>query len=368
MSAGGAHHRRRPTLALLLTGLVMLLVLATSAPSGDTARPVKGEDDGIDLLRRAAEASRVTAYDGVQSVAVRSAGALATEQAEVRHRPSEGTGHADAVARNIVVGRSLVVDPDPSTRLDERVLEILENNYRVVRAGSGTAAGRTAEVVEARRGDSSVAGRFWVDERTLLPLRRDVLDAMGEVTHSVRFVTLTVGGGTGTLPVASGETDHWRNTLSPRERTRLEKRGWPMPERLSWNLPLVDARSKRVADGRVVHLSYSDGLSTVSVFVQRGRLGPESVGTTSGMRPVVEGGGTIYVDDSGQSRRMWESGGFVYTVLADAPPEMTGTVVEALPDPDGSGFWERVWRGFERLGSRASDVAGFRTVRVNVQK
>ncbi|RNL78211.1 hypothetical protein EFW17_23345 [Halostreptopolyspora alba] len=312
----------------------------------------------MDLLRRAAETSRVTAYDGVQSVAVRSAGTLATERAEVRHRPGEGTGYAEVTTRNAVAGRSLVVGPTSSARPDERVLESLEHNYRVTRAGSDTVAGRTAEVVDARRGDGSVAGRFWVDERTSLPLRRDVLDATGEVTHSVRFVTLAVGDDTGTLPGSSGETGHWRNTLSPRERTRLERRGWTLPERISWNLPLVDARSKRTTDGRVVHLSYSDGLSIVSVFVQRGQLGHESVGTTSGMRPVVEGGGTIYVDDSGQSRRMWESGGFVYTVLADAPPEMTGTVVGALPDPDGSGFWARVWRGFERLGSRIADMAG----------
>ncbi|MBB4929876.1 sigma-E factor negative regulatory protein RseB [Lipingzhangella halophila] len=360
MSAGGAaHNRRRPAPALLFSALLLLLVLATSAPHADFGRPATGTDDGMDLLRSASAASRVTAFGGVQAVSARSGGALVTEHAEVVHRPGEGTGYAEIAGRSTVKAGGLVVNASaPSLRPDGRILDALERNYHVTRSGSGTAADRTAKVVEARRRDGAVAGRFWIDERTSLPLRREIYGAAGEVTHSIRFVDLAVGTGAEPLPPVSGESGLWGSALTPRERTRLTEQGWTLPEQLSWNLPLVDARSSHGPDGPVVHLAYSDGLSVVSVFVQRGRLSPKSVGTTSGMRPVIENGGTIYVDDSGESRRMWESGGFVYTVLTDAPPTITGTVVEALPGPDGSGFWARVWRGFERLGSHIGDVAG----------
>ncbi len=360
MSAGGAaHHRRRPTLTFLVIGLLLLLLVAPSAPRVDPGRPAAGADAGMDLIRRGAEAARVTPFRGVHTVSVPHNGAMRTEEAEVVHDPGEGTGFAASSDTDVDNGRHIVMDhPAPAGWLEERALQSLERNYRVARAGTSTVAGRTAQVVEARRGDGHVAGRFWIDEHTSLPLGREVYAATGEVTRSFRFVTLNVGGEAEALPASVGQSEYRADALPHGERMRLAKRGWTLPERLSWNLPLVEAWSTPGRDGRVVHLSYSDGLSNVSVFVQRGRLGAESAGTTSGMRPVIEGGETTYVDDSEKSRRMWESGGFVYTVLADAPPEMVGTAYAELPTAQDSGFWTRVGRGFERLGSRIAGAAG----------
>ncbi|WP_052745833.1 sigma-E factor regulatory protein RseB domain-containing protein [Allosalinactinospora lopnorensis] len=348
---------------MLLSGLLILVALTTSTPGSAVVVRSGGEDDGMDLLRRAARIGQETAYEGVQSVSVRSSGdadaGTVTERAEVVHRPGEGTGYASLPAEGGLGEQSLVVGQSPSLlKLNDRLLRALERNYRVTRSGSDTVNGRGATVVEARRGDGTAAGRFWVDDRTSLLMRREAYVTTGEVAHSVRFVTLAVGTETAPLPEASGRSGHWGESLPAPERRRLADGGWELPEHLSWGLRFVGARTKGTGEERVVHLSYSDGLSIVSVFVQRGRLEPESVGTARGMRPVVEGGGTAYVGDSGKYRRIWESGGFVYTVLTDAPPEIVGTAVEALPAPDGSGFWAQVRRGFERLGAGIADVAG----------
>jgi hypothetical protein len=47
----------------------------------------------------------------------------------------------------------------------------------------------------------------------------------------------------------------------------------------------------------------------------------------------------------------WSAGGFVYTLVADAPMATVSQVVAALPDNGGPGFWVRMARGLRRLVS-----------------
>ena len=47
----------------------------------------------------------------------------------------------------------------------------------------------------------------------------------------------------------------------------------------------------------------------------------------------------------------WSGHGFVYTVLADAPPQLVDAVVAALPQNTPPGFWSRLGRGLGRLAS-----------------
>jgi sigma-E factor negative regulatory protein RseB len=94
-----------------------------------------------------------------------------------------------------------------------------------------------------------------------------------------------------------------------------------------------------------VDLDYSDGLSLVSVFVQRGHLKSRPAGwwrTTLGGRPV-------YADDSDGQTFVWPAQGFVYTLVAAAPPETVAQVVAALPHNGGPGLAGRVEHGLRRL-------------------
>src|SRR5690606_40030032 len=89
----------------------------------------------------------------------------------------------------------------------------------------------------------------------------------------------------------------------------LRDRGWPVPEDLPGRLTLHDARRDR--DGGTVHLSYSDGLAAVSVFVQRGRLNERAM---RGWQKTVRRGRTVF---RGGNLRHWAvaaGDGYVYTV------------------------------------------------------
>jgi sigma-E factor negative regulatory protein RseB len=97
----------------------------------------------------------------------------------------------------------------------------------------------------------------------------------------------------------------------------------------------------------VLELGYSDGLSVVSVFEQRGDL----ASGLAGWQKATVDGHVIYVAESDQRSLTWSSHGMVYTVMADAPDQTVDAVVGSLPHDKPPGFWKRMSRGFVRLAS-----------------
>lgn len=344
--------RRGGTRSAVFALVVALCVLLCSAAVHPEASeiPAEGGDDGMTVLRGAAEADGRVAYTAVRGLRGPQ-GALAVR---VVSRPGEGLAMAPLGAEEqpFVVSSSSALET-----LDESLLGMLEHTYRVVEAEPEELDGRSAKVVEARRADDTVAGRFWVDEATDLLLGRDVYDPAGEPSFSSRLTELRLGDQD--WPEGTLGDEPWGDALDHTEREELRSEGWVLPEHLTWNLRLVDARSTHHEEHRVVHTVYSDGLSQISVFAQRGKLGEEHlsadqngyVGTGSGGTGVTTGHETIFGGDVGQYQSMWQANGFVYTLLADAPADLASSAVTALPGPEGSsGFWSRVQRGLSRLG------------------
>jgi sigma-E factor negative regulatory protein RseB len=124
--------------------------------------------------------------------------------------------------------------------------------------------------------------------------------------------------------------------------TSLAERGWLVPGSLPGGLPLYAAASATTTSGEVVDLEYSDGLYVVSLFVERGTL----ASNMAGWRQVDVGGQQAFV--SGHSVT-WSGLGFVYTMIADAPPQTMTQVVGSVPRSDPPGVISRLGRGFIRL-------------------
>ncbi len=94
-------------------------------------------------------------------------------------------------------------------------------------------------------------------------------------------------------------------------------------------------------------LGYSDGLSVISVFEQRGHL----AATLDGWRKTTVNGHEIFVAEPDQRSLTWSSRGMVYTVMVDAPADTVDAVVGVLPHDKPAGFWKRMSRGMVRLAS-----------------
>jgi sigma-E factor negative regulatory protein RseB len=104
-------------------------------------------------------------------------------------------------------------------------------------------------------------------------------------------------------------------------------------------------------------MTYTDGLSVISVFEQRGALARSAV---AGYLPVTIDGQRLFVKYGLPTSILWASNDMVYTVLTDAPDYALAHIVAAYQSraPDTSDdFWSRLWRGLGRLIACACPLA-----------
>jgi sigma-E factor negative regulatory protein RseB len=332
---GGPSAVKRPSLG---SGLLRLTGPLPTARGGA----------GLRLLAEAAAACRSTSYSGEQVMLWWGQGETSASVVDVWHQPGRVTLVQPAAALSGGAAGAAIPpgDPDSILCVSNQLLFLLESNYQVLYAGRGSAAGRRALVVEARRLGGGLAARFWLDATTKLPLRREIFTSGAHMVSEDGFINLQLGAsGLGAMPAPAAAP--WTARLDQARLTALRANGWPVPGQLPGNLVLFSATETSAHSGRVINLSYSDGLAVVSVFVQRGELGRPM----RGWRQIGMGGQTVYSINPDERSFAWSSGGFVYTVIADAPATMVSQVVAAMPSTTRPGFWGRMARGFHRLAS-----------------
>ena len=321
-------------------------------------RPIKRarNDFGLRLLQQAAAACHSISYSGEQIVLWWGQGETSASVLDVWHEPGQvalvqpasalpgsPAGSATPAAPS---GPAGVQDPDGLLCVTNQLLLLLQSNYQVVYAGRGSAAGRKALVVEVRRLGGGLAARFWLDAATKLPLRRQIFTSGAHLVSENVFINFQLGaGGLGAMPAPAAAP--WAARLDQARLMALRANGWPVPAQLPGNLVLFSATQTSARSGPVIDLSYSDGLAVVSVFVQRGELGRPM----RGWRQIGMGGQAVYSINPGERSFAWSSGGFVYTVIADAPVATVSQVVAAMPNTSRPGFWGRMAHGFHRLAS-----------------
>lgn len=342
-----------------VAGAVLALTFLLGPPaSADPALPptvpaVPASDrKALAMLEQAAKAARSTAYEGVQFVSRWSPDGTTSMLVDIQHLPQDGTLMRVRGTSTEPGGEVFTASGGQSAGLSDTSggpVELLARNYAVMTVGTGSVAGRRAVIVESRRRDASLAGRFWLDRQTGLMLRREVFDSRGATVRASAFIDISLGNPsfTGHLPPMLPEP--WRARVAASDLTGLRAAGWECPDRLPAELARYDVRRADDGAGPVLHSSYSDGLSSVSLFEQKGRLDIRSL---DGHREERRGDTTVYVKDGLQQSVVWSAHGTVYTVLADAPQETVQAVVAALPhEKVESGVVARMKRGFERVAS-----------------
>lgn len=178
--------------------------------------------------------------------------------------------------------RKLAVIEDRAPRqgsLRQVVEPRAEDHYALSLQGIDRVAGREAQVLLLQPRDAQrFAQRIWVDTRSNLMLRADVLDAKHQVLESSAFSEVDIDVKPRPDSVL-GPVDHlqgWRIVRPPQANTNLEAEGWA----LTSNVPgfVLSSCSRRVldmpaADGGTagkpaLQAVFSDGLTHVSVFVE----------------------------------------------------------------------------------------------------
>jgi hypothetical protein len=325
--------------------------LARPAPAAGFVQAATGTRPLTSRQARAALARAVTssdsvAYSGVQSFWARSAGGQVLRAAvEVQAVPGQGV-QAQVLGRSgQPVGSGFTPATSAARMVDHKLMTLLEKNYLLTGWGDALAAGRPATVVEAWR-TGELAARWWVDDASGIVLGRQAFDDRGQEVMSVSFTEVQVTRSTAILEhlPASLDVPTTNTVLTLSNAPELDRQGWFCRTDLA-GLSLVRLRSDSALAPQAVHLVYSDGLTTISVFEQRGQLSsaPGSSAWDTGLR--------AYTQEGASSVASWQSGGRVFTVVTDGSTDLLAEVVRSLPHEPRPGrtTMGRIREGWARL-------------------
>ena len=334
--------------------------VTVSAPAGGTPSPNARRPASAlaaHLLTQAAQAAVLTSYQGEEIIShwgTTNGGSVLVS--DIWHASGGQT-----ITRTLTAGTASSSEPYLSSDTDgqwpegvlgvtTQLVRLLETHYVVAYAGAGSADNRTAQIVEAWRENGGLAARFWLDDATKLPLQREVFDTAAHVISEDVFINVRFSKLAPAAAPAGGPSDPqgpWTDPLSAAQLLALRASGWLVPPELPGGLSLFTGAQTQTNTGTVLDLGYSDGLSVVSLFEQRGNLAAK----LAGWQKITVAGHVIYAAEPDQRSLTWASRGMVYTVMADAPAQTVDTVIRALPHDTPPGFWKRMSRGFARLAS-----------------
>ncbi len=243
----------------------------------------------------------------------------------------------NGAAREVVRDRDSVTCITPDSRLisvDKRrshkrfpaVLPVdladLSRYYQFRVLGRDRVADRFVKVIGIIPRDSFRYGyRLFLDEDTALPLKSDLMDEAGEPVAQIMFTSLEVGGEVELLQTTAveehqGDDFHTAVTLGPQTYEDAPSRwrfgylpdGFSLRARNHWR--------DRKAGAPVEHLVLSDGLASVSVYIERSEQGQEG----------LDGGSQIGAVNA------WGAlaGGYQVTAVGEVPEKTVRLVVESL--------------------------------------
>ncbi len=265
----------------LLTGIYLALVLSSASAA---------EDDARAWLERMDRALATRNYDGT-FFHLRNG---KVETLRIIHRVENGR-----VAERLVSldsGREIVRDdkeltcylPDQQRilvepRQDERPLlgtlpdfdAAVTEHYRLEKLPAARLLGRDTQVIAVNPNDAYRFGyRLWIDDETALPLKTQLCDERGNVVEQVLFANITLPE---SIPRAAVKPQvdvrglQWVKQPAPSQASASVAKLWragkvPPGFRLTaTNTQMMDGSKSPVA-----HLVYSDGLASVSVFIETG--------------------------------------------------------------------------------------------------
>lgn len=261
--------------------LVAMLATASTAQAGDR--------EARQWLERMSEALATRNYEG-RFFHLRDS---RSEAMRIYHRVDRGKVterlvSLDGSGREIIRNQTEVICylPDRRTvlvekRTDDNTLlaavpsynEELEAHYNIERGPFTKALGRRTQVIMVQPRDQFRYGyRLWLDDETAMPLKSQLCDRNGNVIEQILFAELNFRDripADSLKPSVSGEGFRWIRQDAQPQLAASQIGGWgvirlPAGFRLTaWRIQLIAGSSVPVQ-----HLVYSDGLASVSVFIE----------------------------------------------------------------------------------------------------
>jgi hypothetical protein len=310
--------------AFLVAGGALVLAVLVFGVAAQADDPNDDSSEWAQVVEAARQQMASQTFDGVVVVEWQDARGMHRARMEVRQR--------DGVVEVVNARRTVASDAD-RVMLDgqawttmgsahTRVPALTVGKYQITHRRGPVVAGLATTRYDAVR-DGHPVERLYLRDATGLVLRRETLDANGNVTRAVSFTRVELGPTTLTAPT----------TVATR----------PGPEPVS-NLDRPFHDPARAGDGfrllgRWTHrddlaqLYYSDGVLSVSVFEQPGDLQWSAL-PAGGLDAQVSGHrARRYALPVGEAW-VFQRGGIVYTCVGDAPPNEISAIAADVSRPN----------------------------------
>jgi len=135
------------------------------------------------------------------------------------------------------------------------------------------------------------------------------------------------------------------NVITEATMNKLDGAGWPCRATLAGDLHRTLAAY--ADNGEVIALSYSNGISTLNLFEQNGRLDTDGL---AGFTSTRISGSPVWVRTGDPMLITWDDDGTVYTIVTDADAARIAEAITELPTSTyDDGVAERVGEGLNRM-------------------
>ncbi|MBT8137511.1 MAG: MucB/RseB C-terminal domain-containing protein [Gammaproteobacteria bacterium] len=173
----------------------------------------------------------------------------------------------------------------------------LDALYRFKTVGRERVVDRDARIIEVRPRDEYRYGhRLWLDEQTAMPLRSALIDNSGAIVEEVLFTSITLRDDISDAELAprlsaDGYKLYGNKPASPRPDASQEWKAQALPR----GFRLTVARTHDSEQEKVEHYVYTDGLASVSVFVEQAAAdakpvtGLSTIGSANAYETTIDG-------------------------------------------------------------------------------
>lgn len=149
-------------------------------------------------------------------------------------------------------------------------LDKLGNYYTIKQMGEDRIAGRETSILNVQPKDAYRYGyRYWLDNQTRVLLKCDLLDEKGDIVEQMMYTAFydhaDVPPTAFNIPELKGYTTQTLNKNAGKP-ADIGWRATSMPE----GFMLTKSTVRSGEDNKSLHLMYSDGLASVSVFIEPG--------------------------------------------------------------------------------------------------
>jgi sigma-E factor negative regulatory protein RseB len=272
---------------------IVLLLFSLPAPGAEPA-----SNEAVELLNRMSQATRDADYIGTfiyrhgrhtDSMRIIHRGGAAEQERliSLNGTPREVIRNGATITCIYPESQAVMVEnsrprryvvqlPEPAERLDAA--------YSIALAGEDRVAGRATWIVDIRSRDAYRYGyRISIDKETHLPMRTELRAPSGASLEEVMFTQIELPAGIADAdlePGFSGQGYTWYHETAAADQPPAGPMRWQatwMPQ--GFEVSHHERRALANTGNIVHHISYSDGMSSVSVFVEPVPEGAPQIGS-----------------------------------------------------------------------------------------